>query len=38
MLEKLKDEFINSIQTIGPLVLVVLILSIFIPINSSLLI
>lgn len=38
MLEKLKDDFINSIQTIGPVILIVLLLSIFIPINISLLI
>lgn len=37
MLDKLKDDFINSIQTIGPLVLIVLILSLFIPISGSLL-
>lgn len=38
MLDKLKDDFINSIQTIGPVVLVVLLLAFFIPISTSLLV
>ena len=38
MLDKLRDDFINSVQTIGPVVLVVLLLTCFMPINGSLII
>lgn len=38
MITKIKEYFLDSIKTIGPVVLVVLLLSLFIPINNSFLI
>lgn len=38
MITKLKEYFLDSIKTIGPVVLVVLLLSLFIPMNNSFLV
>ena len=35
MITKIKEYFLDSVKTIGPVVLVVLLLSLFIPINNS---
>lgn len=38
MAKQLKENFINSVKTIGPVVLIVLLLSIFMPVNRSFLV